>query len=257
MGEKPAWLLYEDRHIVVLDKPAGIATQAPAGIVSVTSLVRDYLRQRYGKWGHVYLGVPQRLDRPVSGVVVLARQTKAARRLHEQFQQRTVRKIYWALVSGDVVPRQGIWQNWLRKREGESRVELAQEGSAGAKWAQTSYRVLAAGANLTLVELQPKTGRMHQLRAQAAWRGHPIVGDVLYGSDQLFGCDSIDAAGRLLRIALHARQLTFRHPYQGEFGQICTFEAPLPTIWQEYLTSLASVNTSTEEELTLWLKAHN
>lgn len=235
MPGAPEWLLHEDRHIVVVNKPAGLATQAPAGIASMESVVRHYLREKYAKSGHVYLGVPQRLDQSVSGVLVLARQTKAARRLHEQFQKRTVVKEYWALVTGQVEPASGKWEDWLRKVEGKARVEWVPAGTEGAKLAETDYRVLARAEGLTLLELRPRTGRMHQLRVQTAWRGYPIVGDLLYGSDRPFGWGSVDANGRVLQIALHARRLTFRHPYHGDFGQLCTFEAPLPPPWQKYL----------------------
>jgi 23S rRNA pseudouridine1911/1915/1917 synthase len=222
------WILHEDRHIVVVNKPGGLATQAPVGIPSVEGYVKEYLRQKYHKPGNVYLGVPQRLDRPVSGVLVLARQTKAARRLHAQFQQRTVEKEYWAVVSGRVEPAVGTWQDWLRKVTGEARVERSQAGEIGARWAETHYRVLAWGDDVTWLALYPHTGRMHQLRVQAAWRGHPILGDILYGSERVFG----PASRKGDRIALHARRLTLRHPFQGDFGQLWTFTAPLPMDWE-------------------------
>lgn len=230
MGSVAEWILHEDRHLVVVNKPGGLATQAPAGIPSVEGEVKEYLRQKYNKPGRVYLGVPQRLDRPVSGVLVLARQTRAARRLHEQFQQRTVEKEYWAVVSGHVEPPEGIWQDWLRKVAEAARVEQAQAGEAGAKWAETRYRVLAWGEQMTWLALYPHTGRMHQLRAQAAWRSHPILGDALYGSAYRFGPEAEESRGQC--IALHARRLTLRHPLHGEFGQRCTFIAPLPGYWE-------------------------
>jgi len=224
------WILHEDRHIVVVNKPAGLATQAPAGIPSVEGSVKEYLRQKYNKPGNVYLGVPQRLDRPVSGVLVLARQTKAARRLHEQFQQRTVEKEYWALVSGRVEPAAGTWHDWLRKVPGQARVERTQADETGARWAETSYRVLAWAEEVTWLALYPRTGRMHQLRVQTAGRGHPILGDTLYGSEHAFGRESREGNC----IALHARRLTLRHPFQGDFGQLWTFTAPLPSSWEAF-----------------------
>jgi 23S rRNA pseudouridine1911/1915/1917 synthase len=239
-----AWILHEDRHIVVVNKPGGLATQAPAGIPSVEGEVKEYLRQKYNKPGGVYLGVPQRLDRPVSGVLVLARQTKAAQRLHEQFQQRTVEKEYWAVVSGRVEPAEGSWQDWLRKVPEAARVERSQPGDTGSKWAETRYRVLAWGEECTWLAFYPQTGRMHQLRAQTAWRGHPILGDALYGSTCRFGPEVADSRGRC--IALHARRLTLRHPLHGEFGQRCTFIAPLPGYWdplKELFPSLGEATT--------------
>src|SRR5881296_1541523 len=107
-------VLYEDNHCLALAKPAPLLTQGvPPGIPTLEALAKAYLKERYHKKGNVYLGIPHRLDRPVSGVVLFARSTKAARRLAEQFQQRQVRKIYWAAVEGDVQPEEGTWDDWL------------------------------------------------------------------------------------------------------------------------------------------------
>src|SRR5947209_20047172 len=109
-------VLYEDNHCLAVAKPAGLLTQGvPAGIPTLEAMVKAYLKERYHKAGNVYLGIPHRLDRPVSGVVVFARNTKAARRLAEQFRQRQVAKVYWAAADGDVQPEQGTWEDWLRK----------------------------------------------------------------------------------------------------------------------------------------------
>lgn len=225
------WLLHEDRHIIVVNKPAGLATQAPPGIASLEAWVKEYLKQRYNKPGRVYLGVPQRLDRPVSGVLVLARQSKAAQRLHAQFQQRSVLKEYWAVVEGRVEPARGNWTDWLRKVTGQARVEPAEPQGHGARYAETTYEVLRWAEGVTLLALRPRTGRMHQLRAQAAWRGYPILGDQLYGSRQPLPRPLPSADEPAEAIALHARSLTFRHPLHGDFGQLCTFTAPLPPYW--------------------------
>ena len=114
--------------------------------------------------------------------VVFARNTKAAQRVHAQFADHHVRKVYWALVEGTVSPDAGVWDDWIRKLAEESRVERAKEGDEGAKLATLEYKVLKVLPDCTLVELSPLTGRMHQLRVQAAWRGHPVLGDAQYGS---------------------------------------------------------------------------
>src|SRR5262249_47956112 len=152
---------------------------------------------------------------------VFARNTKAAQRVHAQFQVHTVRKVYWAAVEGEVTPDTGVWEDWIRKVAEESRVVKAAEGEPGAKLALLEYRVLQRLDGGTLLELVPLTGRMHQLRVQAAWRGHPVFGDTMYGSTRPFG-----PAWELPRdkvIALHARQLTLRHPFRDEE---LTFTAP-------------------------------
>jgi 23S rRNA pseudouridine1911/1915/1917 synthase len=136
--------------------------------------VKAYIKEKYAKPGGVYLGVPHRLDRPVSGVVCFARNTKAAQRVHAQFEQHRVKKVYWALVEGAVAPEAGVWDDWIRKVEDEPRVERAAEGQPGAKLATLEFRVLRALPDATHLELRPLTGRMHQLRVQTAWRGHPV-----------------------------------------------------------------------------------
>ena len=150
-------------------------------------MAKAYIKAKYDKPAGVYLGIPHRLDRPVSGVVCFVRNTKAAQRVHQQFQEHRVRKVYWALVEGDVQPDADTWEDWMRKRPEESRVERAAEGEPGAKLAMLGYRVLSRQEDSTLLEFSPLTGRMHQLRVQAAWRGHPVLGDVAYGGTRPFG----------------------------------------------------------------------
>src|SRR5215211_7722366 len=116
-------VLYEDNHCLAVAKPAGLSTQAPPGLPSLESLARAYLKEKYHKPGNVYLGVPHRLDRPVSGVVVFARNTKAAQRLAEQFRLRQVTKVYWGAVEGAVPTDTGTWEDWLRKIQEEARSE--------------------------------------------------------------------------------------------------------------------------------------
>ena len=210
-------VLYEDHHLLAVNKPAPLLTQAPPGVPSLEALAKAYLKEKYAKPGGVYLGVPHRLDRPVSGVVLFCRNTKAAQRVHAQFHARTVRKVYWALVAGAVSPPAGTWVDWVRKVPDQPRAERAAEGEVGAKLATVDYRVLDVRAGGTLLELVPLTGRMHQLRVQAAWRGHPVYGDVDYGSAVSFGPPAAEPRDRV--IALHARRLTVEHPFgKGELA---------------------------------------
>jgi 23S rRNA pseudouridine1911/1915/1917 synthase len=219
-------ILFEDNHCIAVVKPAGLATQAPAHLPSLEGTVKAYLKETYGKPGKVYLGVPHRLDRPVSGVVLFARNSKAADRLAEQFREHRVRKIYWGLVEGHLEPGEGEWQDWLRKVENEARAEKADPDAAGAKLAVMRYRVVEAVDDATLVEFEPLTGRMHQIRLQAALRGHPLLGDALYGSTMTFGPAGESSRNRV--IALHARSLTLLHPLRYE---PMTLTAPLPATW--------------------------
>lgn len=221
-------VVYEDHHLLVLNKPAPLLTQAPPGVPSLEALAKAYLKEKFAKPAGVYLGVPHRLDRPVSGIVVFARNSKAAARVHQQFHDRTVRKVYWAIVEGDLdLPAAGeIWVDWVRKLPLESRTERAVEGEPGAKRAELHARVLRRSAKQTWLELAPLTGRMHQLRAQCAWRGHPVLGDQHYGSERLLGPLAETSRDRV--IALHAQRLTLLHP----FGQgVLQFAAPPPDDW--------------------------
>src|SRR5205809_8009124 len=118
-------ILYEDNHCLALAKPAPLLTQGPPGIPNLEAMAKEYLKEKYSKLGHVYLGIPHRLDRPVSGVVLFARSSKAAQRLADQFRERQVQKLYWALVEGEVSPEEGDWEDWLLKVQAESRTEIA------------------------------------------------------------------------------------------------------------------------------------
>jgi 23S rRNA pseudouridine1911/1915/1917 synthase len=242
-------ILFEDNHCLAVVKPAPLLTQGvPPGIPTLEAMAKAYLKERYQKAGNVYLGIPHRLDRPVSGVVLFARNTKAARRLAEQFQQRRVTKVYWAAVEGEVEPPEGRWEDWLLKHPEEARSERVSPDTPGARLAVLHYRVLARGARFqragaentletsaaletcptTLLELRPETGRMHQIRVQAAVRAWPVLGDVAYGSKVPFGPPAELPRDRI--IALHARRLTFLHPIRFE---PITVVAPLPEYWRE------------------------
>jgi 23S rRNA pseudouridine1911/1915/1917 synthase len=221
-------VLYEDNHCLAVNKPAGLLTQGvPPGIPTLEMLAKAYLKERYHKSGNVYLGIPHRLDRPVSGAVLFARNTKAAQRLAEQFQKHRVEKVYWALIKGTIRPQEGTWTDFIIKLKEQARAEIVLPGTAGARHAELQYRVLGAVDELSWLEIRPYTGRMHQIRAQFSSRGHPILGDQAYGSDQSF---TPAAAPRERAIALHARSLRFLHPIRYE---PITVEAPVPKFWLE------------------------
>jgi 23S rRNA pseudouridine1911/1915/1917 synthase len=234
----PLTILHEDNHCLVVAKPAPLLTQGvPPGVPTLEAQVKAYLKERYHKPGNVYLGIPHRLDRPVSGVVVFARNSKAARRLAEQFQMHQVRKIYWAAIersaAGDVPAEEGLWEDWLLKVKEESRTECVTADTTGARHAVLRYRRLRETADGALLEIEPQTGRMHQIRVQAAARGWPVRGDVQYGSRLAFGPPVELPRDRI--IALHARSLTFLHPLRYE---PLTATAPLPPAWQELFPDL-------------------
>jgi 23S rRNA pseudouridine1911/1915/1917 synthase len=214
-------VLYEDNHLLVVNKPAGLATMGVADDEpSLVQQARQYLKQRYHKPGNVYLGVVSRLDAWVSGVIVLARTSKAAGRLAEQFRGRRVRKLYWALVERPIEPPGGQWEDWLAKDDVAGRMVVAR--SPGAKLAKLQYRVLHSTPQATLVEIELETGRKHQIRVQLASRGYSILGDRKYGSGRDFDQRAI---------ALHARRLELEHPVRRE---PLAWTAPVPESWRRF-----------------------
>ena len=235
-------ILCEDGPLLAVNKPAGMITQgAPKGVTGLIDLVKAYLKARYNKPGNVYLGVPHRLDRPVSGVVIFSRNSKCAARLAEQFAQRQVKKVYWACLERPPEADSGELVDWILRIPDQPRVEIVPEGTPSAKRAALSYRVLERKKGRALVEVELQTGRMHQIRVQFASRGCPIVGDVQYGSKSTFGgATSLDQEGGA--IALHARSLTLLHPIRYD---AVTIHAPLTETWRELGFSPVEVSDAT------------
>ncbi len=218
---RPPKVLYEDNHLLALVKPAGIATMgAAAGEPSLLNLARQYIKTRYAKPGNVYLGVVSRLDEPVSGVVLLARTSKAAARLNEQFRGRTVEKTYWAIVEGMIQPAAGRWEDRLAKDEQRRRMRPVADTETGQE-ARLEYRRLKRLPAGSLIEIALHTGRKHQIRVQFASHGWPILGDRKYGAVRPFPSG----------IALHSRRLAFDHPISKQRIEI---EAPLPAVWRRF-----------------------
>jgi 23S rRNA pseudouridine1911/1915/1917 synthase len=221
-------VLYEEGSCVAVAKRGGLLTQAARGIDSLEVRIKKFLMAREKREGGVYLGMVHRLDRPVSGVLVMGTNRRTARRLAEQFQGRMVHKVYWALVEGRFEEDEGTWRDYLRKIPNVAHAEVVEENSPGAREAILKYHVVQRRDNLTWLQLQLETGRMHQIRVQAAARGCPIVGDQQYGAKLTFGPQCEDVRERL--IGLHARELGFRQPKSWERILV---EAPLPTPWHE------------------------
>lgn len=221
----PLTILHDSGGVLAVAKPAGLPTQAPAGIDSVESLVREQLfgtafaaAREAGRRRHPggFLGLPHRLDRAVSGVLLLATTPRAARQLARQFERRQIQKTYLALVAPAADPP-GLaagtpleWHDTIRKVPDEPRAELVPAGTPDGREATTRGRVRDVGGDGTLLlELEPVTGRMHQLRVQAAARGLPVVGDRLYGGRT---AEPPPADARSAAIALHAWRIGFLDP---------------------------------------------
>ncbi len=216
-------ILHVDPSCLAVLKPAGLSTQAPRGIDSLEARVRQWLRERAKASGlsgdDDYLGIPHRLDRAASGVILFALTRRAARVISRQFERRQVRKLYWACVEGVVEPDAGTWIDFVRKVSAEPRVEVVAETEPGVQQAVLHYKTRRAIPLVSdrcgmWLEIELETGRMHQVRIQSSSRGHPILGDALYGSTVPFGRETADPRERA--IALHARSISFRHPESNE-----------------------------------------
>ena len=218
-------VLYEDNHLLAVDKPAGLLVQGDrSGDPTLVEAAGAYLKEKYAKPGNVYVGLVHRLDRNTSGVVLLARTSKAASRLSARFRDDEVTKVYLAVVAGRPDPAEGELVSYLAgkgDRQGVTRASTTP--FSGARESRLRYNVRESAAGLSLVEVRPVTGRRHQIRAQFALAGHPLVGDVKYGSrERLSGH----------RIALHAYKLAVAHPIRNEEGERpMVFEAATPTDW--------------------------
>lgn len=218
----PLDVLFEDNHLLVINKPVGLPTQGVVeGAASVVTAAKAYLKQKYKKPGNVYLGVVSRLDASVSGVLVLARTSKAAARLNDQFRERTAKKVYLAVVEQAPDPPAGELTDWLKKNEKLQKMAVVTRLAVGAQRATLSYRTISKHPTACLVEVELQTGRKHQIRVQLAHLGCPILGDRKYGSKRRL------ATG----IALHAHSLEITHPVSNESLR---FVAPLPTSLAPY-----------------------
>jgi 23S rRNA pseudouridine1911/1915/1917 synthase len=201
-------ILYEDNHLLAINKESGTLVQGDAtGDRPLVDICKDYIKEKYQKPGDAFLGVVHRLDRPVTGVVLFARTSKALERMNELFRNRDTQKTYWALVAKKPPNSQGTLIHWLIKDEKKNKTTAyAKENSSGQR-SELSYRLLAQKAGVFLLEVKPVTGRPHQIRVQLATLGCPIVGDVKYG----YPNPNPDGS-----ICLHARELHFVHPVKKE-----------------------------------------
>ena len=216
-------LLFEDNHLLVVEKPANLLSQADlSGNPDLLSLLKDWIKQRDQKPGQAFLGLVQRLDRPVGGVMVFAKTSKAASRLADQVRQRTLQKTYLDVVAGVIDPPEGTLTDWLQKDHHSNTVRVVESGVSQAKQAILHYERIAVHANKSLLRIQLETGRSHQIRVQLAHCGHPLLGDHKYGQ-----------ARNLSGPALWSHQLQLQHPTLRE-SRLFTSPPPKTKPWQDF-----------------------
>lgn len=194
------------------------------GDVPLAERCKEYVKQKYNKPGAVFMGVVHRIDRPVSGVVVLARTSKALERMNALFREKETKKTYWAMVRRKPSQEAGTLVHWLQKDEKKNKTTAFTRETVGALRSELSYRVLAEAAGYWLLEVNPITGRPHQIRVQLASMGCPITGDVKYGANEANDDGSI---------CLHARQLSFVHPVKKEL-LTCRASLPDTRMWKHF-----------------------
>lgn len=218
-------VIYEDNHIIVVSKTASEIVQGDkTGDTPLSELVKHYLKKKYNKPGNVFIGVTHRLDRPVSGLVVFAKTSKALARLNEMFKNGDVHKTYWAIVKNCPQETEATLEHYLVRNEKQNKSYAYDREKPGAKKAILHYKLIGHSENYFLLEVDLKTGRHHQIRCQLAKIGCPIKGDLKYG----FPRSNPDGS-----ICLHARRVSFIHPVSKELIEL---EAPLPegNLWNGF-----------------------
>ncbi len=218
-------VLYEDNHIIIINKAAGEIVQGDkTGDKSLCDTMKQYIKKKYAKPGNVFIGLPHRLDRPVSGVVVFAKTSKALERLNGMFRDGNVKKIYWAITKGKPLKAEGEISSWILRNEKMNKSFSYPKEVKGSKHALLSYTLKAASQNYNLIEVELKTGRHHQIRCQLASIGCPIKGDLKYGAQR----SNPDGS-----ISLHARYIEFIHPVSKQLIQV-TAPVPADRLWQSF-----------------------
>nr|UWI50088.1 RluA family pseudouridine synthase [Clostridioides difficile] len=201
-------VIYEDNHLLVVEKPVNVLSQGDdTNDKDMVNLLKDYIKTKYNKPGNVYIGLVHRLDRPVGGVMVFAKTSKAASRLSEQVRNKTFKKTYMAVVHGKMKSDSDILKDFLYKNKKTNMVSVVKKNHKDAKEAELSYKVLDFKENLSLVQVNLKTGRSHQIRVQFATRKHPLYGDQRYGQE-------VNKVGQ--QISLWSNKIEIYHPTTKE-----------------------------------------
>lgn len=218
-------VVYEDNHLIIVNKSSSEIVQGDkTGDKPLAEMVKEYIKQKYHKPGNVFLGVVHRLDRPVSGLVVFARTSKALARLNEMFRTKEVHKTYWAIVGNCPPTEEGELVHWLVRNEKQNKSYAYDKEKPEAKKAILDYKLIGRSERYFLLEVDLKTGRHHQIRCQLAKMGCPIKGDLKYGSPR---------SNRDGSICLHARRVRFVHPVSKQEIDV-TAPVPEGNLWHSF-----------------------
>ncbi|MCA9194802.1 MAG: RNA pseudouridine synthase [Planctomycetales bacterium] len=259
---QPIRILVDEPHFLLVDKPAGLLTQAIPGIPDLQKILTVQIKQQLDHSGQPFIGLPHRLDRGTSGVLLVARNARSLTRLSEQFHSRKIEKFYLAILEGKLPQNLGTWEDFVRKIPDHPQAEVTQASVPGSKYATLTVRTILHHASVTLVLIRLLTGRMHQIRVQAASRGTPVFSDTLYGSQlacpfQSPNLESSDfgSISNTLPLPLHALRIEFRHPQTARPTQ---GTCPIPSYWSELSPSiflaakeLADISSQTEPNMFL------
>lgn len=223
-------IIFEDNHLIAVNKTNNEIVQVDkTGDVSLEMAIKDYLKKKYNKSGEAYLGVSHRLDRPVSGIVIFAKTSKSLTRMNNMFREGKVKKIYWAIIKNKPPSDSGTLINYLRRNEKENKTYCYEKEIKNSKQAILDYKILASSERYYLLEINLKTGRHHQIRAQLAHIGCPIKGDLKYGFPR-----SNEHGG----ISLHARQVEFEHPVKKDMIKLVCDPAENDNLWKHFIDDL-------------------
>ncbi len=218
-------ILFEDNHIIIVNKrPSDIVQGDKTGDKPLGEMIKEYLKVKYNKPGEAFIGVVHRLDRPVSGIVVFAKTSKALTRLSTMFKEKDINKTYWAIVKNKPDKDSDYLIDYLKKNEAQNKSYVVNENTAKADKAELEYKVIGKSDNYYLLEVKLYTGRHHQIRVQLANIGSPIKGDLKYG----FPRPNTDGS-----ICLHSRKIDFVHPVSKEKIEI-TADPPEDKIWKQF-----------------------
>ncbi|MFI5344683.1 MAG: RluA family pseudouridine synthase [Chlamydiales bacterium] len=229
----PSAILYEDNHLIVINKKAGEIVQGDiTGDLPLNEMLKQYVKTKYNKPGEVYLGVPHRIDRPTSGIVMFCRNSRSLERINQMFKDKTIKKTYWAVVKNQPPEEADTLIHWVKKKEQQNKTYSYDKEVDGSLYAELDYKIISESDYYYLLEINLKTGRHHQIRSQLAKIGCPIKGDVKYGFDRPNQDGSIH---------LHARKISFIHPMKKELIEL-TAPVPDEPLWKYFEKKLMEEN---------------